>query len=126
MSPPVLGVVCDGQARSGAMRFRRLPGDSSYALRRIRIGRAADGSGPGLGYLRVVGRTRAIDLGLAAGVFAVGEFSILAGYTQEGPRALTACVALVVCVALAVRRDHAIAAALVAMAAWLVQAIAAR
>jgi signal transduction histidine kinase len=63
---------------------------------------------------------------LAAAVFVVGEFSILSGHTNEGPRGLTGVVAAVVCAALAVRRRHPLAAAVVAMTAWLVQAVAAQ
>src|SRR4051794_11075571 len=67
-----------------------------------------------------------MDLGLAGGVLVVGEFSILAGYTHEGPRAFNGAVVLVVCVALALRRRHAVPAAIVAIAAWLLQSIFAR
>ena len=71
-----------------------------------------------------VSRARALDTALAAGVLIVGEFSILSGHTSEGPRGLTAVVALVVCACLLFRREYAVEAAIVAMAAWLVQAIA--
>jgi signal transduction histidine kinase len=71
-------------------------------------------------------RSGVTDWSLALAVIAVGEFSILSGHTTEGPRGLTAAVALVVGVGLAFRRRAPLEAATVAMCAWLIQAVAGR
>jgi signal transduction histidine kinase len=68
---------------------------------------------------------RRIDVIPAAALCALGVFSILAGFTDEGPRALTVPVAVIVTVAVAFRRRWPLAVSVVVMSAWGVQSIAA-
>jgi signal transduction histidine kinase len=68
---------------------------------------------------------RRLDAIPAVALCAIGVFSILAGYTDEGPRALTVPVAVIVTLALAFRRRWPVAVSAVVMGAWGVQSIAA-
>ena len=61
----------------------------------------------------------------AVALCALGVFSILAGYTDEGPLALTVPVAVTVTLALAFRRRWPLAVSVVVMGAWGVQSVAA-
>jgi signal transduction histidine kinase len=69
--------------------------------------------------------TRAGDGGMVLALCALGQFSIWAGFTNEGPRGLTVPVALVATLALLARRRAPVAVAAVVMALWAAQSIAA-
>jgi signal transduction histidine kinase len=75
-------------------------------------------------WLRHLG-TRAGDAGMVLALCALGQFSIWAGFTNEGPRGLTVPVALVATLALLARRRAPVAVAAVVMALWAAQSIAA-
>ena len=66
-----------------------------------------------------------IDAAPAVALCALGQFSIWAGYTNEGPRAVTVPIALLVTLALAFRRRHPVIVAVVVMTAWGVQSVVA-
>lgn len=68
---------------------------------------------------------RLLDWAPAVALCVLGQFSLWAGFTHEGPRAVTVPVALVVTLVLGLRRRTPVAVVAVVVAAWLVQAIAA-
>jgi signal transduction histidine kinase len=68
---------------------------------------------------------RVVDAAPAILLCAIGQFSIWAGYTDEGPRAVTVAIALLVTLALVVRRRYPVGVAATVMAAWGAQSIVA-
>ena len=64
-----------------------------------------------------------VDWAPAVLLCALGQFSIWAGYTDEGPHGLTVPIALVATLALGFRRRHAVALAAVVMTLWGAQSV---
>jgi signal transduction histidine kinase len=67
-----------------------------------------------------------LDIGIALGLTVVSQLSIWLGNTNEGPRAITVPVALVGTIGLVWRRTHPLVVTGSLLAAWLLQAVAAR
>jgi signal transduction histidine kinase len=103
------------------------------AARVTAVGRAGDEGGRASSYLHAVllasirrFDVKVVDLVIALALAVAGQASIWAGTTDEGPKAITVPIAIVVTLGLAVRRRSPMAVAAVVAVGWLVQAIAAR